>query len=237
MQRAPQSAVMAGLPRVRKGLRALTRSPPLGFVLVVLLLAGEASEACAHPHVWVIMQSTLLYAADGSILGVRHAWRFDDMFSAFALQGIPHKRKDAYTREELAPLAEVNVTSLKEYGYFTQAWADRKKVPLTKPIDYWLEYADSALTLHFILPVKNPIVAKRLLFEIYDPTWFVDFSYADKEPVVLLGAPAGCHVNVQRPAGFDVAKGQQLGEDFFNSLTATSNFGAQFANKVLVQCP
>ena len=43
-------------------------------------------------------------------------------------------------------------------------------------------------------------------------------------------------VDVERPTGFNVAQGQQLGEAFFNSLTATSKFGAQFANKVFVQC-
>jgi ABC-type uncharacterized transport system substrate-binding protein len=209
----------------------------LALALCLLCLAATAGKASAHPHVWVTMKSALVYAADGSITGVRHAWRFDDMFSAFALQGIPHKTKGAYTREELAELAEVNVTSLKEYGYFTRAWGDHKRVWLTEPIDYWLEYADSALTLHFTLPVKTPIAAKHLSFEIYDPTWFVDFTYADKEPVTLVGAPAGCRVSVQRPAGFNVAQGQQLGEDFFNSLTATSTFGAQFANKVFVQCP
>jgi ABC-type uncharacterized transport system substrate-binding protein len=38
--------------------------------------------------------------------GVRHAWTFDDMFSAYALQGISRAKKGQYTREELAPLAQ-----------------------------------------------------------------------------------------------------------------------------------
>jgi hypothetical protein len=33
----------------------------------------------------------LIYAPDGSITGVRHAWTFDDMFSTYALQGIKTK--------------------------------------------------------------------------------------------------------------------------------------------------
>jgi len=44
--------------------------------------------------------------------GVRHAWTFDDMFSAYALQGISHAKKGQYSRAELASLAEVNMTSL-----------------------------------------------------------------------------------------------------------------------------
>jgi ABC-type uncharacterized transport system substrate-binding protein len=56
----------------------------------------------AHPQVWVTMKSEVIYAPDGSVTGIRHAWSFDDMFSTYALQGIEHKKKGVYTREELA---------------------------------------------------------------------------------------------------------------------------------------
>ena len=95
--------------------------------------------------------------------GVRHAWAFDDMFSTFATQGLEAKEKGKFTREELAPLAKVNVKSLKEYDYFTYATADGKKVELTDPSrDYWLDYKDSMLTLHFTLPFKTPVKARDL---------------------------------------------------------------------------
>ena len=102
-----------------------------------------ATPALAHPHVWVTMNTYLVYAPDGSITGVRHEWAFDDMFSAFATQGLDAKVKGAFSREELAPLAKVNVESLKEYAYFTYATADGKKAPLTDPAPgYWLHYKD-----------------------------------------------------------------------------------------------
>src|ERR1700758_3982480 len=112
----------------------------------VLLLFLSFGRAEAHPHVWVTFHSEVLYAADGSMTGVRHAWTFDDMFSAYALQGIPHAKKGQYTRQELAPLAQTNVDSLKEYDYFTYARVDGRKLKFADPVDYWLEYKDSALT-------------------------------------------------------------------------------------------
>ena len=91
------------------------------------------------------MHTELVYAPDGTITGVRHHWAFDDMFSAFATQGLESKEKDKFTREELAPLAKVNVESLKEYDYFTYVTADGVKTPLTDPApDYWLDYKDSS---------------------------------------------------------------------------------------------
>ncbi len=122
-----------------------------------------AAPAQAHPHVWVTMKSELIYAPDGSITGIRHAWSFDDMFSTFAMQGMESKEKGKFTREELAPLAKVNVESLKEYDYFTYATADGKKAELTDPApDYWLDYTDQVLTLNFTLPFKTPVKAKEL---------------------------------------------------------------------------
>ena len=202
---------------------------------LVLLLAG--GPARAHPHVWVTIRSELLYAPDGSLTGVRHVWTFDDMFSAFAVQGIESKEKGVFTRAELAALAEVNVSSLKEFDYFTHAKADGKKALFVDPVDYWLEYKDAVLILHFTLPLKTPVKAKTVSLEIYDPTWFVDFSFADSNPVSLGAGPAGCKLDVSHRNGPAVAQGQQLGESFFNSLTAGSNFGAQFANRMMVICP
>src|ERR1700694_32842 len=97
------------------------------FFTVVAAVAGlvlAAAAASAHPHVWVTMHSELVYAPDGTVTGVRHHWAFDDMFSAFATQGLESKEKDKFTREELNPLAKVNIESLKEYEYFTYATAD-----------------------------------------------------------------------------------------------------------------
>ena len=199
--------------------------------LAGLLLA--AGEALAHPHVWVTMKSELVYAADGSVTGVRHAWTFDDMFSTFATQGIESKKKGEFTRDELKPLAEVNVTSLKEFDFFTYAKADGKKAEFNEPTDYYLEFANSMLTLTFVLPLKKAVKAKNLQLEIFDPAYFVDFTFADKDPVALKGAPATCKVAVAKP---NDPQGKQVGEGFFNSLSS-DNYGAQFANKIGVICP
>jgi ABC-type uncharacterized transport system substrate-binding protein len=180
----------------------------------------------------------VLYAPDGTVTGVRHAWSFDDMFSAFATQGLESKEKGKFTREELAPLAKVNIDSLKEYDYFTYATVDGKKTPLGEPLPgYWLEYKDSILTLNFTLPFKTPVKSKLLKIEIYDPTIFVDFEFAKDNPVETVGAPSGCKMDVVLPKDITPAQSQSLGEDFFNQLSASSNWGAQFANRILVNCP
>ncbi len=129
----------------------------LRAALVCMLVSVFAVPATAHPHVWVTMKNELVYAPDGSVTGIRHHWAFDDMFSAFALQGIASKVKGQYTRAELAPLAKVNIDSLKEYKYFTYATADGKTAPFVDPLPgYWLDYKDFDPGAEFHAAVQAP---------------------------------------------------------------------------------
>jgi ABC-type uncharacterized transport system substrate-binding protein len=210
------------------------------FVFLALAFTAQTftGVARAHPHVWVTMKSEVVYAPDGTATGIRHAWSFDDMFSAFATQGLDSKEKGKFTREELAPLAKVNIESLKEYDYFTYAMADGKKAEMTDPLpDYWLDYKDQVLTLHFTVPFKTPVKAKLLKVDIYDPTIFVDFSFDKKTPVQLAGPPAGCRLDVALPREMTFAEGKALSQIPADEPNTTMAFGAQFANKILVNCP
>jgi ABC-type uncharacterized transport system substrate-binding protein len=202
--------------------------------LVTMALAGAAH---AHPHVWVTMHSELVYAPDGTITGIRQAWAFDDMFSAFATQGLESKEKGKFTREELAPLAKVNIESLKEYDYFTYATADGAKAELSEPAPgYWLDYANEVLTLNFTLPFKKPVKAKELKIEVYDPTIFVDFSFAKEKPAQLVGAPQ-CKLDVVPPREMTFSEGKMLSQIPADQKNTSMAWGAQFANKLLVHCP
>jgi ABC-type uncharacterized transport system substrate-binding protein len=201
------------------------------FRIGLLALAGlvaSAGSALAHPHVFVTMVSELVYAPDGSIKAVKHAWTFDDMFSAFALQGIEPKTKGKPTREELMPLAQTNVESLKDFDYFTYLKANGKKADFSEPApDYYVELKDEVLTLYFTLPLKTPIKAKDLDVEVYDPSYFVDFSFAEKDAVKTVGAPSQCKVSMVKQ-GDSAASTAPLDPN---------NWGALYANKITVKCP
>ncbi len=213
------------------------------FVFLIaglVCLLSAAGRAHAHPHVWVTMTEELLYAPDGSVTGVRHAWTFDDMFSAFATQGMEQKTKGTFTRQELEPLAKVNVESLKEYAYFTYAKVNgkRHKDAFLEPVDYFLEYdpKETVLTLYFTLPFKTPVKAKALEVEVYDPEFFIDFGFAEKDPVRLVSAPAQCAASVQKPHDDNFSATLRLDKSFMTS-EANMGMGANFANRISVTCP
>jgi ABC-type uncharacterized transport system substrate-binding protein len=211
------------------------------FCLAVFGCAGLAPiEAQAHPHVWVTMNTELLYDTGGAATALRQAWSFDDMFSAFATTGLVAGTKGHFTRQELQPIADVNVSTLKDFDYFTYAKIDgkRDRNAFNEPMDYFASYDAKAtvLTLHFTLPFKVPVKAKVLELEIYDPTFFIDFGFAAKDSVKLVGAPPRCTVSADKPPDPNFVTAQQLDKGFIPS-EAYIGMGGSFANKILAQCP
>ena len=199
------------------------------------MFAG-APAAHAHPHVWVVARGEVVYAPDGAVKEIRFAWTFDEAFSVFAAQGLDKDNDGKLSREELAELAQVNVTSLKEFEYFTFGKAGEAKVEFAEPVDYWLEADENKLlTLHFVLPVK-PGAKGAVSFDIFDPTYFVAFEIAEGAAVTLTGAPKGCTLEVKKPETASIST-SRLSESFFNSLSAANQYGSQFANRITVRCP
>ena len=201
------------------------------------ILAGIGSAA-AHPHVFVTAREQMVFGPDGKVTAIKASWTFDDMYSAFAIQGLGDP--DAIlTRDELQPLAKTNVDSLAEFGWFTVAKASGKPVAFSEPVDYWLdESADKLITLHFTLPVKVPVATGSFFsLQVYDPTYFVAFDYDEKQPVTLVGAPTGCSVSVAKPKPLENTDTQKLSEAFFTNMSPGTDFGIKLASRGIIACP
>ena len=93
----------------------------IGLLAGLATLAGVlAGPAAAHPHVWITVETTLMYD-QGAFSGLRHKWTFDQYYTAMAIEGLDKNKDGKYDREELAELAKVNIDGLKEFAYFTTA--------------------------------------------------------------------------------------------------------------------
>lgn len=211
----------------------------LGRLSLLAALAGLWTlPAFAHPHVWVTARAELVYEADGKVAGVRHAWTFDKAYSAYVTQGLDKNGDGTFSPEELQDLAKENTESLVDFDYFTVLKANGRKQDFDPPRDYRMSYENEGVTLSYFLPLKAPAAARTMAMEIYDPTFFVAFTLAEGDDAVkLAGAPEGCATNVTRAKAVEAARQQNLSEAFFEALTASSSFGAQYANRAIVACP
>jgi len=210
--------------------------PSLAAASLWLLTSG----ACAHPHVWVSVKETVLYD-NGSITGLQQAWTFDEFYTAQAIEGLDKNGDGKYDREELSELAQVNIDGLKEFDYFTYAKLGKEERKFKAPQNYWLEHTDKGiLTLHFTLPLEQPILANAgaFSFSVYDPSYFIAFDLAKHDPVKLgSGAPAGCSAAVRDPLEDENSNAGKLNQAFSGVLgqSGSVNLGGD-AKSVSIEC-
>jgi len=202
------------------------------------MVAGFGAPAAAHPHVWVAAREEIIFDAQGRIAAIGHIWTFDEMYSAFAVQGLGKDGKPP-TREEMAPLAKTNVESLAEFQYFTAVKIGPTYQDFGEPKDYSLEADDKKIvTLRFTLPLKTPVFAKKpVTVMVYDPTYFVSIDLEKKDPVILRNAPEGCSMTTIKPDPLSASDQSKMTESYLSGLAPGQDFGVKLAPRTLVACP
>ncbi|MBN9022455.1 MAG: DUF1007 family protein, partial [Rhizobiales bacterium] len=176
------------------------------LLLALVAMLGLTAHALAHPHVFVDVGAELVFDETGKIKAIGNVWQFDDAFSAFATEGLDANRDGTLDEAELQPLAKINVESLADFGYFTHLSIDGTEQGFTAPTEYWLQYDGRLLTLFFTLPLDLPAaVGKDTTLEIFDPEYFVAFTFPGEQPLTLKDAPAGCTATYHPPKGVDDA--------------------------------
>ena len=209
--------------------------------LIALLTAGAPIAAAAHPHVFVVAKAEVLFDAQGRMTDVRHVWQFDPAFSAFATQGLDANHDGKLSQRELAGLAKTNVTSLKFYRYFTWLSIGKQQIKLKDPDQYFLHMDNGLLTLFYQLPLAVPTApGPQMTLEIYDPEYFVAFTFDKKQPIMLYHAPAGCTAQYHPPKPLNASIMMRLSEVPVNQHDlppALRDAAVGLANVIEMSCP
>ena len=215
--------------------------PLRAVATAAILTAFAGGAALAHPHVQVSVKTVVVLDDAGEITALRHAWTFDEPFSAFSTTGLDTNKDGKLDRDELAALAQVNVESLHEYDFFSYLSQGKSKGKSKSGFgavkDYYLSHDGKALTLHFTLPVENnrfPVRDARL--EVYDPSYFVAFEFEKTAPVSVEGGKLACTAHITPPSASVTSRLSQMSESFFQSLNSAGSGSAEWAIPVRFEC-
>lgn len=225
--------------------RVLARAALLLTVAVSGMLTGMLTgsltgppAASAHPHVWIDAVAELLFDDAQRLRGVRVYWAFDEMYSAFATEGLDVDGDGTVSPEELAPLAATNVRELGAWGYFTVVEVDGRPVNFGEVREFGMRSVSGRLAMWMHLPLAAPVDPRTadVAIALYDPTFYIAIDLVRNQPVRVNGTmPSACAYAVVEPeeTGEDL---QMQPESFFQTLDPASGRAAAFAQSIRLRC-
>lgn len=208
--------------------------------LIAWLLVGGimifSQLAQAHPHSFIDMDTTFV-SEKQRLVGMKMVWTMDEITSADLLYDAENAKNDAEIWKKLA--AEVMANVLGQH-YFTVIYRDGKPVKYKNlPTEYHLSRQGHQAVLAFVLPLAEPqpLAGKPLIISTYDPTYFVDMSYAGNNAVRLSAEmEKNCKLTLFTPNPDASLQAYALSLDKNDSPGDDMELGQQFAQKVTVQC-
>lgn len=212
------------------------RTATAGLALAAGLFATPPAVE-AHPHIWAEARLELAIT-DGKLTGLRHVWRFDDIFSSTVLLEFD---KNADNKLDEAELAEVGNTvrgSIAEYDYFQLVQHDGKDVEMKAPDTVIADFKDERLILLFESEVATPLpLAGKVTAAVYDPTFYTAIDYTKDDDLVSENMPAACTREVVRPDPDEILaqNSQNLTEAFYETTDMTKLTGI-FATRLELTC-
>lgn len=180
-------------PRRPGGSRLPARLASLAFAWALL-----SNIATAHPHVFIEVQPTLVFAK-GRIVGVQVDWRFDELFSAAVVRDFDADRDHRFSAAELERLKVGAFDNLQSFGYFTHfLWDGRMEVPNTVQ-DFTAFVEQDRLVYRFVVRPPRFVDPRRVSYGLlfFDETYYVDLRLVEGKPVAITGA-VGCSTEVDK---------------------------------------
>lgn len=175
-----------------------------------------ASPGAAHPHMWIDAKAEVVFDDAGRLSAVRQTWLFDEMFSAYGLQGVPRAPGGGFAPATLQAMADDWMKALgdPQSHYFTRVTHGGRGLDFGTPrrASVAWDEEDQRLSLAFELPLAQPaaLAGAAAQLDIFDPTYFVAYEFAGVAEVTMAGAPEGCRRTYRPPRPMDVETMQQL---------------------------
>jgi len=223
----------------------IERAGASGFMLriiaVILMVLVSIGGTIAHPHIFIDARVVIAFNDAGQIMGLRQAWTFDALYSAWAIQGLDENEDGTVTSEELQPLADDNMLGLKEFDYYTVAGlSGGENVKFATGRDARMEYDGTNLQLAFAVDFEQPIApTSDVEIEVADPEYYSAFQFAEGDAVYFDNAPAACSAEVNGPRPIDPAIEERLyalGTDVLELPEDLAQAVKDLSNVIIVRC-
>ncbi len=131
--------------------------------------------------------TTQIKGDDKQLTGFEMTWTFDAMTTAYLFDG--EDMSKGHREATLAKLAQSIIDNMLPSHYFTYFYEPDGVTPIRyqKVTQARLTTAKGKATLEFALPLAKPYAfdGKTLTLKVFDPTYYVDMSWDDRNHLIF----------------------------------------------------
>lgn len=213
------------------------------IILIILLFCFSSPfPVRAHPHIWIDMNTKLIFNNNGHIQALEIFWLFDPFYSAFLSIRVEQIRKKG-KKNAYSEFASGMAERLAKHHYFTEATVNGKRIQFFQHRNtasgkisrgknkgrFW-----SKLTLDLSQPIDPK--KNQFSYSVYDPTYYIEILHVEKQPAFeLVGLKNDNCIGRLIKANPD----EEI-RTFAASLDKTQSGGKElgrlFADRVVLQC-
>ena len=208
--------------------------------ILTALLAALSFNVQAHPHAFIEMKTKVL-VQDNRLVGFSVSWLMDEASSSEILYDLKAAEKDPKAKQKLIDDIMVNVVNEHYFSYLYDKDGNKVKYS-AKPLNYGVKAVSAKNNgylanyyFDFMLAKPQPLADNLFTLMIYDPTYYVSMYYGGKSAVDFSAVPNHCQAEMIDPTVDE--KTREYAQSLDKSQReADFSLGAQFAQKVILQC-
>jgi len=193
----------------------------------------------AHPHNWIALKTEFILNDQNQLSEIKQYWEFDAIYSMITSANL----KNTYENEDigLALMADSMQKNLSSYNYFSNLILNGENTLLPKPNGVKLEIESkppiSIMTLNLSFKFETPleITDKKLVWSIFDPTYYIAMNHKSVDEIIISGGnkpECGKDLVIPTPTEETIAYAGSLDK----SQRDTDGLGNQFAERAIIQC-
>lgn len=206
------------------------------FTSATVLLS--ATSARAHPHILAEARLDVIVNSDETVRFLRHFWRFDEIFSSSVVLDFDANYDLKLDDEELQKVSATIFESLADYNYFQLVTSDGEDIVMNRPTRFNASYDQDRLIVLFESEPKDLLkLAGKVVFGVYDPTFYVAIDFVNDGSLAVEELPPRCTRAVIRPDPNQAITDNQgnLTDEFFSDPSGT-DISKIFATRLELDC-
>lgn len=153
-------------------------------VAAVILLFVLPVQVAAHPHLFISAQTEFV-SNEGKVQGAYETWTFDRFFSADIIQGYDLNRDGLFDKAETQDVYDNAFINTKNYAFFTFIRQGEKRSSPKSVSRFSVWQKEGIVSYRFYVDLSE--YQGNFYFAVYDYTFFCDFRYDEKSPVLFTG--------------------------------------------------